>query len=309
MKLVHLPDIEAALDEDEAMDAIAEAFIRLHQGKAALTSVGYLSFPHADGDCHVKSGWLTGDDEFVVKVATGFYRNPELGLPSSNGFMAVLSARTGELLAVLDDQGWLTDMRTALTAAIAASAIVPEGAKTIGVVGAGRQAQLQARIVAKKLGASDVLLWARDATKAQAVARQIGADAVELHELCARADLVLTTTPSAQPILDATLIRPGMRLVAVGADAPGKRELNLSGVRALQLIVDAPAQCVEHGETAWVIRDGQMKVGDLIELGALLMEPRSFPADAIVVADLTGVAVQDVAIARCVWSRIGDRLI
>jgi ornithine cyclodeaminase len=308
MKLIHLPEIQAALDENEAMDAIAQAFVRLHRGRAALTSVGYLRFADADGDCHIKSGWLVDDGEFVVKVATGFYRNPALGLPSSNGFMAVLSARTGEVLAILDDQGWLTDMRTALTAAIAAAAIRPEGARTVGVVGAGRQAQLQARIVAGKLGASEVLLWARDARKAQAVAQQVGAVPVELDELCARADLVLTTTPSTQPLLDQRLITSGMRIVASGADAPGKRELDLSGVPALQFVVDATEQCVDHGEASWVIADGQLKAGDLMELGALLDDPRPLQADAVVVADLTGVAVQDVAIARCVWSSIKAHL-
>lgn len=304
MKLVDLPDIQAALDEDKCMEAIAHAFVRLHRGKVELTKVGYLKFADASGDCHVKGGWLTGDAEFVVKVATGFYRNHELGLPSSNGFMAVLSAGTGELLAILNDQGWLTDMRTALTAAIAASAIKPSGVRTFGVIGAGAQAQLQARIVARKLGAREVLLWARDAKKARVVADRVGAIAVGLEDLCARSEVVVTTTPSIQPLLNKKLIKPGLRVVAVGADGPGKRELDLSGVPALQLVVDSIEQCVDHGEAAWVIREGQVKVQDLIELSALLANPRDFSSDATVVADLTGVAVQDVAIARCIWSRI-----
>src|SRR5262245_46995799 len=98
MKVFSLPEILGALDEDAALAAIERGFRRFHRGEAQLAAVGHLAFAQPPGDCHVKTGSLAGDDVFVVKVATSFYRNHDVGLPSSNGFMAVVSARTGEIL-------------------------------------------------------------------------------------------------------------------------------------------------------------------------------------------------------------------
>jgi ornithine cyclodeaminase len=304
VKVFELPEILAALDSGAVMAAVADAFVRLHQGGAQITPPGHLAFPDAHGDGHLKGGFLTGDDVFTVKLATSFYRNPERGLPVSNGFIAVISARTGEVLALLHDQGQLTDLRTAMAAALAAEAIAPPGVRTLGIVGAGTQARLQARLVAGRLGGPELLVWARDPAKAAAFAAEAGATAVTRAELGERAGVILTTTPATAPLLDARHIRPGVRIVATGADAPGKRELDLSAEADLRLVVDDPGQCIDHGETGWAVRAGQVRPDQLTELGALLARPRAFPADAVVVADLTGVAVQDIAIARSVWTRL-----
>ena len=144
MRVVSLPEILAALDEDAALAAVAEGFRRYSAGQVQVAAVGHLAFADPPGDCHIKSAHLAGDDVFVVKLATSFYRNPERGLSSSNGFMAVISAETGEILALLHDQGQLTDRRTAMAGAIAARAIARPGSATLGVVGAGIQARLQA---------------------------------------------------------------------------------------------------------------------------------------------------------------------
>jgi ornithine cyclodeaminase len=304
VRVFELPEILAALDKEAAITAVAEAFVTLHRGAGQLTPVGHLTFPGASGDCHVKAGYLAGDEVFVVKVATGFYRNPERGLPVGGGFVAVISARTGEVAALLHDQGQLTDQRTAMAAALAARAIAPAGLRTLGIVGAGTQARLQATLVAERLGAPELLVWARDPAKAAAFAAEAGARPVPLAELAERAGLILTTTPATAPLLDARHIRPGARIVATGADAPGKRELDLSAVAGLELVVDEPAQCIDHGEASWAVRSGQVRPDQLTELGALLARPRAFAPAAVVVADLTGVAVQDVAIARSVWARL-----
>ena len=141
MRIVELPEILAALDEDAALAAVESAFRRLQAFEAQVTAVGHLTFADPPGDCHVKSGYIAGDEIFVVKVATGFYRNPVLGLASSNGCVVVMSAKTGEVLGMLRDQGRLTDLRTAMAGAIAARAICRTGSSTLGVVGAGTQAR------------------------------------------------------------------------------------------------------------------------------------------------------------------------
>jgi len=324
MRVVKLPEILGALEEGAALAAVEEAFRRFHAGAAQVTAVGHLEFPTADheppaadhhelhapghlealGDCHVKSAYLSGDAIFVIKVATSFYRNPGLGLPSSNGFMAVLSARTGEIQAILHDQGHLTDQRTAMAGAIAARAIARPDSRVLGVVGSGTQARLQAKLIARHLKLSTVLIWARSAERATALAAELGGEAVSLSGLCARADVIVTTTPSREPLLTNEMIRAGTRIVAVGADAPGKRELDPTLLARARIVVDSRMQCVDHGEVGWAVRAGLVQPDSLIELGALLESPIAFKREEIVVADLTGVAIQDVAIAKSVWERL-----
>lgn len=304
MRIVELPEILAALDERAALAAVEDGFRRLHRGGVQLAEVAHLNFFDPPGDCHVKGGYIAGDDVFVFKFATSFYRNPELGLSSSNGCMIVVSAKTGEQLAMLKDQGVLTDRRTAMAGALAARAIVRPGSRVLGVVGTGIQAKMQGEMTARLLGLDEILVYGRSAKKAAGLATELGGEAVDLVELCARADLIVTTTPSTTPVLTADLVRPGMRIVAIGADTPGKQELETALTAKARLIVDSAVQCAHHGEAGWPIRAGLIASDALVELGALLENPVDFSADDIVVADLTGVAVQDIAIAKTVWERL-----
>jgi ornithine cyclodeaminase len=304
MRVIELPEILTALDENAALAAVHAGFRRYSAGQGQITAVGHLSFTDSPGDCHVKGAHFAGDDVFVVKLATSFYRNPERGLESSNGFMAVISAQTGDVLALLHDRGHLTDRRTAMAGAIAAKAIARPGSTTLGVVGAGIQAKMQAELIARHLGLDNVLVWARNGQRAAKLATELGGCAVSLDELCARADLIVTTTPSTEPIITIHHLRPGMRIVAVGADSPGKRELEPEILARARVVVDARAQCVDHGETGWAVRAGLLDPATPIELGALLAQPIVFSDDDIVVADLTGVAIQDLEIAKSVWQRL-----
>jgi ornithine cyclodeaminase len=307
MRVVDAGEILASLDEDAALAAIEAGFRRYSAGQVQVSSVLHLAFAEPPGDCHVKAAAVAGDEVFVVKLATGFYRNPELNLPSSNGFMAVLSARTGELLALLHDQGHLTDQRTAMAGAIAARAILREGSRTLGIVGAGTQARLQAKLLKRRLGLDSVLIWARNSKRASSLASEVRGEAVSLEDLCARADLIVTTTPSTEPLLASVMIRPGTRIVAVGADSPGKRELDPRILARGRVVVDSIAQCVDHGEAGWAVRAGLIDPTGLIELGTLLETPVAFAPEEIVVADLTGVAIQDFEIAKSVWRRLPKR--
>jgi ornithine cyclodeaminase len=306
MRIIELPEILSVLDEKATLFAIEDGFRRYSAGEADVMAIGHLAFDAPPGDCHVKGAHLAGDEVFVVKLATSFYRNAELGLPSSNGFMAVVSAKTGEVQAILHDQGRLTDLRTAMAGAIAANAIMRPGSKVLGIVGSGTQARLQAELIARVLGFGTVLVWARNGDRAAAMANELGAAAVALHELCARADLIVTTTPSSAPILTRDMVRPGTRIVAVGADAPGKQELAVELMARARMVVDSRSQCLDHGDTAAAVRAGALDPDSLIELGELLASPVKFEDDEIVIADLTGVAVQDVQIAKAVWARLSS---
>jgi ornithine cyclodeaminase/alanine dehydrogenase-like protein (mu-crystallin family) len=311
-QLQDLVSIDAA-----AIAAIRDAYVAVVDGRANLPPVGYLKLAVQNADCHIKYGYIEGDPIFAVKIASGFYDNPKRGLPSSTGIVLVLSASTGAVLAILNDEGWLTDLRTAIGGAVATFALCRKDSETVAIIGTGTQARFQIKAAAalakRPLGFS---VWGRASEKAQALAAEFASSELsvtatpDLEQLCRSADIIVTTTPSKGPIVRSDWIRPGTHITAMGADAPGKQELESALVaRADMLVTDLASQCLDHGEFAIPYASGLIAEGRCIELGAILngsQQGRRSPGD-ITIADLTGVATQDIAIARTVLQRVHVR--
>lgn len=135
--------IVATLTPVDVIAAVEAAFDAYSRGEAVAPPVCELLFDQPPGDCHIKFGYLKSNDTFTVKIATGFWENPARGLPSSNGVGLVLSRNTGELCSILQDEGWLTDIRTAAVGAVAARYLAPPNVTCIGILGAGNEAILQ----------------------------------------------------------------------------------------------------------------------------------------------------------------------
>ncbi|MDB5673750.1 MAG: Ornithine cyclodeaminase, partial [Sphingomonas bacterium] len=197
--------------------------------------------------------------------------------------------------------------RTAMAGLLAARAIGYDGKGAIGIVGTGIQARMQAELIRRHLGAERLLIWGRDADKARQLADELGGEATALEALVRQADLIVTTTPSTVPLIDDAWIRPGTRIVAVGADGGGKRELDAAILHRATVVVDSVEQSLASGETGWAVNAGFLSSAALIELGELLAVPRAFGDEEVVVADLTGLGVQDAAIAGAVWRSLADR--
>ncbi len=117
--------IEQVLNPRELIAAMERAFVAYSRGEAVVPPVGHLDFSDPPGDCHIKYGYLKDGATFTVKIATGFWQNPARGLPSSNGVVLVFSSQTGELLTIFQDEGYLTDSRTAAAGAVAAKYLAP----------------------------------------------------------------------------------------------------------------------------------------------------------------------------------------
>ncbi len=311
MIILSRPEIEALIDLDHALASVEAAYIAASDGRAVMPPVGYLAFPDKDGDCHIKYGHIAGDPAFVVKVAAGFYGNPAIGLPTSNGVMLVLSAETGILEAILLDEGFLTDLRTGLGGAIATRALCRPDARRVGIAGTGIQARWQVRCLQQAMPGTQFsfTIWGRSKDKARETANALKAEGIDvlvspdLERLCRDADIIITTTPSREPLIRDAWIQPGTHITAIGADAPGKQELDTALVaRASRRICDSAAQSLDHGEFSTAFRAGDISAETCVELGAVLggkAAGRIHPAD-ITIADLTGIAVQDIAIANSV---------
>lgn len=279
------------------------AFVAWSDGRAQLAAVGELVMSDPPGDVHIKAGHVRGDDSYLVKVASGFYRNPERGLASSSGLSLVFDASTGVLDTLLLDEGLLTDERTAAAGAVAAHWLARPDARTIAILGAGIQARLQLKHLRAVTPANHVVAWARNEAGRMSMvqaARAFGFEASAAAtpaKAVQGADIIVTTTPSQTPLISAADVAPGAHITAVGADSAHKGELADDLLAAADLIVaDSLVQCRERGELRRAVD------AKACELGAVIAgrHPGRTSSTQITIADLTGLAVQDIAIARAV---------
>ena len=267
------------------------------------------------GDVDIKSACVRGLDHLAVKVAvkvaSGFFDNPKLGLPSGGAMVVVLNAKTGFCEAVMLDNAYLTDLRTGLAGAVAARYLAPETVRTVGVLGSGAQARYQVRALRLVRDFERVLVSARDAGRTAAYAAQMSeslglpVEATTPETLVRESELVITTTPTRSPIVDAAWLHPGLHITAMGADLPGKQELDPEVLRSAgRVVCDRREQCLAMGELqhAAELLDGG---NPPIELGELTSgrTPGRQSAEEITVCDLTGTGVQDTAIASLALTR------
>ncbi|HYJ70372.1 MAG TPA: hypothetical protein VEX15_22195 [Nocardioidaceae bacterium] len=315
MQVVEEAQIRAAVSLPAAIDAVRAGFAAMAADRVRLGGTIHLDVPESSGEVHVKGAHVEGEPFIVVKVAGGFYENPAKGLPVGPGMMVVLDATTGVPAALLNDNGWLTDVRTAAAGAVAADLLARRQLRKVAVVGSGVQARHQLRALTVVREPETVVVWGRDHSKAERcatdLADEVTADvtaAGDLEEAIRDADLVVTVTPSRTPLVRADWLTPGVHVTAVGADGPLKRELESAVLsRADVLVVDSIDQCSRLGELHHAIADGSVDPTDVTaEIGELVSSSESLRAsdDLITVCDLTGVGVQDWAIASLVMSTL-----
>ena len=311
--IFHWPDIQQALEGLDIAAAMDVAFDKYSQGLAEIPPVGELLFNSPPGDAHIKYGCFKGDDTFLIKVATGFYENPKRNLPATSGMMLVFSQSTGLPEAILLDEGHLTNIRTAAAGASAARALARPEASQLTILGSGQQARLQTEHLLTHFQIETVHLWARRPAAVETCARDLERMGlkVEVYETPAAAaasgDIIVTTTASTTPLLAAKNIPAGAHITAMGSDTEEKRELTGDVLaKADRVVADSLSQCRVRGEISHAVREGVLGEGAIVELGDVIggrEQGRTSPDD-ITIADLTGVAVQDIAIAQLVLSRL-----
>ena len=295
----------------ESLRATEDAFTWLSEGKVEMPPVMHIEVAEYHGDVDIKSACVRGLDHLAVKVASGFFDNPKLGLPSGGAMVVVLNAKTGFCEAVMLDNAYLTDLRTGLAGAVAARYLAPETVRTVGVLGSGAQARYQVRALRLVRDFERVLVSARDAGRTAAYAAQMSeslglpVQATTPEALVRESELVITTTPARSPIVDAAWLHPGLHITAMGADLPGKQELDPEVLRSAgRVVCDRREQCLAMGELqhAAELLDGG---NPPIELGELTSgrTPGRQSAEEITVCDLTGTGVQDTAIASLALTR------
>ncbi len=302
------------LDAD-GLAAVEDGFARLDRGEADIPTIMGLEIPAKNGAADVKAAYVEGWDGFAIKISTRFFDNPERGLPSGSGMMTLFDSDTGQPRAVLPDNGYLTTVRTALAGALAAKYLARERLGTVAVIGAGSQARWQVEALALVRDFERVRVYSRDAGRAQAyvddMAERLGkpVEAADSAEASVRgADVVITTTPAREPVVYADWLESGAHVTAMGSDAAHKNELEPAVLaRADVLVCDLESQCRVRGELHHALQADALNSSNQVrELGTIVngrIAGRENDAQ-ISVCDLTGVGVQDTAIARLAVSRL-----
>lgn len=296
------------------ISTIEDGFVAHSDGRSVVPPIAEMSFVEPPGDVHVKYGYMLDDSVYVIKIASGFYDNPRRGLLVSQGMMLVFDRATGVPLGVLLDDGYLTRIRTAVAGAVAAKWLTPSNPSRIGIVGSGVQARLQLMWLASVVQTRDVMVLGRTRGGADAYAKEmqefgfkvdIAADARELGEAC---NLIVTTTPSKEPLLRLDEVRPGTHITAMGSDTLDKQELEPAVLaRAEVVVADSREQARVRGEVAHALRQGIIQEDRVLELGDVISgkSPGRGSESDITIADLTGVAVQDIQIAKAACAHLG----
>jgi alanine dehydrogenase len=294
----YYPTPEAGLDLREVNRAVEEAFAEHGRGNVQMPPKVYITFEH--GDFRTMPGYIPSLNIAGVKVVNVHPENPKSGLPTVMALTVLLSVESGIPEAILNATR-LTDMRTGAAGAVAAKYLSPSHEITLGVVGSGRQAGAQVEAIAQELRIRKILVWSRKEQNSLAFCEKYSGfdcESVSLERVC-DADVVVTTTPSRKPLIRDEWIHEGTHINAIGADAPGKEELDPGILSRSAVFVDDPAQAVHSGEINVPIKEGSFTRESIRgTLGEVILGKTGRKgSDEITVFDSTGLAIQDLAIA------------
>ena len=312
-KIFTLYQIKKVLPHLDPVAAIEQGFVAYSQGKVVVPPVGEMIFKDPPGDVHIKYGFIKNDDYYVIKIASGFYDNPQLNLPSTNGLMLLFHQKTGSLIAILLDEGYLTEIRTAAAGAVVAKYLAPKKVHRIGILGAGTQGRLQLEMLKPIIDCNDVLVFSRTQSRLDQYLKTIKPLGFNIQttlnaaDVAATCNLIVTATPAKSPLLAAHDIQKGTHITAVGSDTPEKIELDPALLQKADLVVaDSIEQCLIRGEIHQALKANLIQKENLVELGHIIANPKLARQsdNQITVADLTGVAVQDIQITKAVYQAL-----
>jgi ornithine cyclodeaminase len=296
MNVIGPERIRGAVSRATAIAAMREAVMAQSRGDCDTPMPMHLDLAAGGGgEVHIKSSYRKGGRHFALKTAGTYVRRPY-------GSIVLVSVETGETAAYFDDGGYLTDLRTAAVAAMVAREL-GRSDRALGILGTGVQARLQAELHAEVLPLAEVHVWGRHADRAETCAREIAVRlpgvrtvaAASPAEMAERCRLIVTATAARGPLLNAADLRPGTHVSAVGADAPGKQELDPEILRRSSLLlVDSLAQCSRLGE----LQHAPSERDRAVEIGSFCASPLPCDSAGVTIADFTGLGAEDLFIAE-----------
>jgi alanine dehydrogenase len=310
--LLNRSDVAALLTLGECIEAVEQAFKAHAEGRSL--PPGVLGVHAKDGGFHIKAAGLElSRPYFAAKVNGNFMHNRErFGLPTIQGVIVLCDAENGAPLAVMDSME-ITILRTGAATGVAAKYLARADATTATICGCGNQGRVSLRALAQVRRLDQVYVFDADAEQAARYVAEMSdelqlavAVAGDLPEAFGKSDIIVTCTPSTQPLLYQNHVAPGTFIAAVGADNETKQELDGRLLASSKVIVDSLEQCAAIGDLKLALRQGLMTQAEVhAELGEVIAghQPGRVTREEIIVFDSTGMALQDVAASAIVYEK------
>jgi ornithine cyclodeaminase/alanine dehydrogenase-like protein (mu-crystallin family) len=314
-RIVGAEEIRASVGFEDLIEPVSRAFA---ESSAGLGDNGLVvMFPAESpelGDVYVKTGSLRGHGVYIVKVSPWFRSNVERGQPQG-GFVGVFDSNTGRTIALLNEEHYLSDIRTAAAGALAARLLAPSTVDTAAVLGAGVQAYWQPLALYRERPYATLMIWARSLEKAEQLKTRLSAELPDVDIRCSSdlertvrsADVLVTATLAREPLVRASWLHPGMHITAVGADDATKTELEPAALRRSRVFVDARAAAAANGDIHRAICSGQYALEELSgELGEVVSGETAgrTSENDITIAKFVGIGAQDLVAAEVTLAKL-----
>ncbi|MHA2025814.1 MAG: ornithine cyclodeaminase family protein [Candidatus Thorarchaeota archaeon] len=300
-------EVKECLSMKDAIEAVKTAYTAFANGRVQMPGVQHLDVHKHKGEVDVKSGFVEDFGLIGTKIATGFYENLKKGYPPGIAVIVLLDLETSMPLAIMDGT-YITAYRTGAAGAVAAQVLARKNSETVGILGAGTQGRMQLLALQEIFNIKAVKIWDIDRGLAEQYKKDIpiNVEVVESpDQVVPGSDILVTATPSRKALISANVIHEGLHINAIGADGPGKQELDPEiMIRASKIVVDSLAQCRRIGEIQHALAKGLIEESNIhAEIGEILNGNKTRREDdnEITVFDATGLSAQDIAAAKIVF--------
>lgn len=301
--LLSIKDVKEALSMKEVISAVEEGYIAYNDGKVQQPDIVSMEMPKNNGETDIKSCYNVLNESISVKIASGFYSNGKHNdLPTMIGTILLFDGKNGAPLCIMDGS-LITGIRTGAAGAISSKLLARKDSKIVAVFGAGGQARMQIYALCQVMNIQEIKVYSESQEELAKYKEDIEENTKAKVILCdtpeqamKEVDIAISTTPSKKYYIDKSLVKPGMHIVAVGADMAGKNEWDPEVFKGAKIVNDSITQCISRGETRNAIAYGVIKETDIYaEIGQLLAgeKPSRESDDEITIFDTTGMGIQD----------------
>ena len=304
-------EVEACLSMSDAIDAVKAAYSAFAKGRVQMPSVQHLDVRQHNGEVDVKSGFVEDFQLMGTKIASGFYDNQKIGLPPGIAVIVLLDLKTSMPLAIMDGTH-VTAYRTGAAGAVAASVLAQKDSRSVGIVGTGTQGRMQLIALKELFHIQQAKVWNVNRSSAEKyrdqMSKMLSID-IEVVDtpgaVVPDADILVTATPSRKALINEDVIHEGLHINAIGADGPGKQELDPKIMtRVSKIVVDSFEQCRKIGEIQHALRLGLINDSSIhAEIGEIINGNKSGreTETEVTIFDSTGLSAQDIAAAKIVF--------
>nr|WP_314895648.1 ornithine cyclodeaminase family protein [uncultured Flavobacterium sp.] len=312
MITIEFEEIKRIVTIKDLFEPVKQSFIDYSSGKVIASPVNLLHFEN-NADAHIKIAAIQGYSYFSMKVATMFPKNETKNLPANSGVIFMFNANTGEFTAILKDQGYLTDLRTAAASAIITNQVAIKNANSVSIIGTGNQAFYQVKALKELRNIEKLTIYGRNIDKAEILKEKIEKSisnisiniAKTVEEAVKSSEIIITTTSSTLPLIKANWVTSGQHITAVGADDTFKKELETQCFEdAKSIFVDSIELNKKYGEFKDAFAQNPSIINKTFEFGQLFSESiETNEKVGLTIAKLLGLGVQDLAVATVVMDK------